>query len=204
MQHKARRIRRTRKMAREEIIDATEAALGEMDFSALTVDIVMQRTGMTRSSFYHYFSSLDELALGFLDRLEQAVRQPVDTWLSGEGTDDYLGDTHTHLTAMFVSMEEHRTGMLALARASNNNVQVYQEWRARVIDYFIFLTAQFIRQQIILGRSNLTDPELTARALILMNNGLANDNMLRANPDDAAAIGRTSANIWNAAIYGRQ
>jgi AcrR family transcriptional regulator len=190
-------------MAREEIIDATEAALAEMDFGALTVDIVMRRTGMTRSSFYHYFSSLDELALGFLDRLEHAIRHPVDKWLAGEGTSDYLGDTHAHLTAMFVSMEEHRTGMLALVQASNNNVRVYQEWRARVIDYFIALTATFIRQQVMLGRSNLADPDRTARALILMNNELANDNMLRADPDDPEAIGRTSANIWNAAIYGR-
>ena len=201
LQNKAHRIRRTRAMAREEIIDATEAALSEMDFGALTVDTVMRRTGMTRSSFYHYFSGLDELALGFLDRLEQAIRQPVDKWLSGEGSADYLGDTHTHLTAMFVAMEEHRTGMLALTKASNNSNQVYEEWRARVIDYFITLTARFIRQQVMLGRSQLTDPDRTARALILMNNELANDNMLRAEPDDAAAIGRTSAEIWNAAIY---
>jgi len=35
----------------------------------------------------------------------------------------------------------------------------------------------------------------------LMNNELANDNMLRAEPDGATAIGRTSAEIWNATIY---
>jgi TetR/AcrR family transcriptional regulator, ethionamide resistance regulator len=203
MTQKAQRTRRTRAMAREEIIDATEAALADVDFGALTVDVVMQRTGMTRSSFYHYFSSLDELALGFVDRLEQAIRQPVDAWLSGEGSADYLSDTHKHLTAMFISMEEHRIGSLALAQASNNNAQVYEEWRARLIDYFITLTARFIRQQVMLGRSNVTDPDRTARALILMNNSLANDNMLRTDPDDAAAIGKTSADIWNATIYGK-
>ena len=202
LRSKGPRTRRSRAMAREEIIDATEAALSEVDFGALTVDIVMRRTGMTRSSFYHYFSSLDELALGFVDRLEQAIRQPVDGWLSGEGGEDYRGDTHKHLTAMFVSMEEHRTGMLALAQASNNNAHVYEEWRERLIDYFITLTARFIRQQIMLGRSTISEPERTARALILMNNALANDNMLRADPDDATAIGRTSATIWNATIYG--
>jgi len=203
MSEKPQRRRRTRESARDEIIDATEAALAHVDFSALTVDIVMRRTGMTRSSFYHYFTSIDELALGFLDRLEQAIRAPVDAWLSGEGSADYLADTHRHLTAMFVSMEAHRTGMLALAQASNNNAQVYEEWRERVIDYFIVLTARFIRQQIMLGRSTVTDPDRTARALILMNNALANDNMLRAEQDDASAIGKTSADIWNAAIYGQ-
>jgi len=189
-------------MAREEIIDATQAALMEMDFSALTVDAVMRRTGMTRSSFYHYFKSVDELALGFLGRLEDAIRETVDDWLNGQGTDDYLQDTHDHLTTMFVAMEEHRTGMLALARASNSSEQVHDEWRSRVIDYFIDLTARFIRQQIMLGRSKVENPDLTARSLILMNNALANDNLMRETPDDPTAIGRVSAQIWNATIYG--
>ncbi|MGD1933110.1 MAG: TetR/AcrR family transcriptional regulator [Candidatus Phaeomarinobacter sp.] len=202
MSKSAQRIRRTPEMAREEIIDATEAALAEMDFSELTVDAVMRRTGMTRSSFYHYFKSVDELALGFLGRFEDAIRQTVDDWLNGQGTDDYLQDTHDHLTTMFVAMEAHRTGMLALARASNSSEQVHDEWRSRVIDYFIDLTARFIRQQVMLGRSKVQSPELTARSLILMNNALANDNLTRQPPDDPAAIGKTSADIWNAAIYG--
>ena len=202
MSPRAQRIRRTPEMAREEIIDATEAALTEMDFSELTVDAVMRRTGMTRSSFYHYFKSVDELALGFLGRLEDAIRQTVDDWLNGQGTDDYLQDTHDHLTAMFVAMEAHRTGMLALARASNSSAQVHDEWRTRVIDYFIELTARFIRQQVMLERSNVQNPNRIARALILMNNALANDNLTRQPPDDPTAIAKASADIWNASIYG--
>lgn len=203
MSERAQRIRRTPEMAREEIIDATQAALAEMDFNALTVDAVMQRTGMTRSSFYHYFKSVDELALGFLGRLEGAIRETVDDWLNGDGSDDYLADTHAHLTTMFVAMDKHRTGMMALARASNSSEQVHDEWRSRVIDYFIDLTARFIRQQIMLGRSKVENPDLTARSLILMNNALANDNLMRDVPDDPAAIGKVSAEIWNAAIYGK-
>eukprot|EP00439_Symbiodinium_sp_Y106_P088406 s1_g942.t1 len=190
-------------MAREEIIDATVAALSDTEFGGLTVDVIMRRTDMTRSSFYHYFKSVDELALEFLDRFEEAIRQPVDAWLEGNGSDDYLNDTHRHLTDMFIAMDAHRTAMEAMERASNNNAQVYSEWRERVIEYFIEKTARFIRQQIMLGRSTVSDPDRTARALILMNNALANDNMLRAQPDDASAIGKTSADIWNAAIYGQ-
>lgn len=202
MSERAQRIRRTPEMAREEIIDATQAALAEMDFNALTVDAVMQRTGMTRSSFYHYFKSVDELALGFLGRLEGAIRETVDDWLNGGGSEDYLADTHTHLTTMFVAMDNNRTGMMALARATNSSDQVHDEWRSRVIDYFIDLTARFIRQQIMLGRSKVENPDLTARSLILMNNALANDNLMRDVPDEPAAIGKVSAEIWNATIYG--
>ncbi|NBG94144.1 TetR/AcrR family transcriptional regulator [Pyruvatibacter mobilis] len=196
------RIRRSPQMARDEIIDATEAALAEMPFSALTVDAVMKRTGMTRSSFYHYFKSVDDLALGFLDRLEKAIREPVDDWLHGRGTDDYLGDTHRHLTDMFVAMDVHRPAMIALGQASSISESVYDAWRERILDYFVDLTARFILQQMMLGRSKVTDPQRVARALILMNNALSSDNLLRAEPDDPNEMGRTCANIWNATIYG--
>ncbi len=201
MARKPQRRRRTPDMAREEIINATITALADVDFGSLTVDVIMRHTDMTRSSFYHYFKSVDELALGFLNLFEDEIRATVDDWLSGGGTDNYLQDTHAHLTDMFVTMEAHRTAMLALEGASNNNSQAYSAWRERVVDYFIAKTARFIRQQIMLGRSTVSDPDRTARALILMNNALANDNMLSAEPDDAAAIGKTSADIWNAAIY---
>lgn len=202
METRPKRIRRTREAARDEIIDATEAALRELPFGDLTVDVVMQRTGMTRSSFYHYFESLDEVALGFLGRVEAAIHQSVDAWLSGDGSEDYLAETHAALTAMFTAMEEHRDGLLALVQASNTNSDVYNAWRDRAIDQFIELTARFIRRQIMLGRSTVTDPDRTARALILMNNALSSDNMMRAEPDSAADIARTSASIWNATIYG--
>ena len=203
MSGKPQRRRRTPEMAREEIIDATVAALEDADFGSLTVDVIMRRTEMTRSSFYHYFKSVDELALGFIGRFEDAIRAPVDDWLDGRSSDDHLADTQTHLTDMFVAMEAHHTAMRALEQASNNSAQVYSEWRERIIDYFIEKTARFIRQQIMLGRSKVIDPDRTARALILMNNALANDNMLRTEPDDASAIGKTSADIWNATIYGQ-
>ena len=90
-----------------------------------------------------------------------------------------------------------------MAQASSNNSEVYDEWRDRLIDYFINLTADFIRLQINMNRSVIKDPERVARALILMNNGLSNDNTLRPEPDDPREIGKISADIWNAAIYGK-
>ena len=36
-----------------------------------------------------------------------------------------------------------------------------------------------------------------------MNNALANDNLMRDEPDDPTEIGKVSADIWNAAIYGK-
>lgn len=198
------RTRRSREEARAEILRAAHAALQDTDFNALTVDEVMSRTGMTRSSFYHYFSGLDDLALGLLEQFEHDVRAAVDPWLLGhEGDADPIQATVTHLTAMFEALELHRTPAHAVAQATGGHPKVYREWQTRVLDHFIAITARFIRRQVELGRSRVADPDPLARALILMNHAVANDNLARPDPVDAAATARVLADVWNAAIYGR-
>jgi AcrR family transcriptional regulator len=200
---KAQRIRRSPEEARAEILAAAQAALAETGLATLTVDQVMRRTGMTRSSFYHYFKDLDELGVGLLEQFAQEIRDSVDPWLRGELDEEPISATVHHLTAMFEVMHAHRAGVRAVAQAAGGFPAVYQRWQTRVIDYFIDLTADFIRREFARGRSRVDEPERMARALILMNNAVANDNMLRDQPDAPAAVARVLAGIWNASIYGR-
>jgi len=201
---RAQRVRRSRDEARAEILRAAQGALGEMDFPALTVDEVMRRTGMTRSSFYHYFTGLDDLAVGLVAQFEHELRTAVDPWLRGEVDEsDPLAATVVHLTAMFEVMAAHRTALHAVAQAAGGHPKVYQEWQTRVLDYFIDLTAAFIRRQIALGRSGVADPRRLAQALVLMNHAVANDNMARARRDEPAATAGVLAGVWNASIFGR-
>jgi len=200
---RAQRVRRSRDEAREEILRAAQEAASRTDFNALTVDEVMRRTGMTRSSFYHYFSGLDELAVGLLEQCENDIRASVDPWLKGETRDpDPLAATVTHLTAMFEVMDGHRPALSAVAQAAGGHPRVYEQWQTRVLDYFIALTARFVRRQVALGLSRADDPDRLARALVLMNNAVANDNMVREVHDTPADVARVLAGIWNAAIYG--
>ncbi len=197
-----RRVRRSPEAARAEILAAAQSVLAEHEFGALTVDAVMQRTGMTRSSFYHYFPSVDSLAAALLEQLERDIRGSVDAWLGGDGGEDPRADTLRHLTDMFEAMEKHRIPVRALARAASGDSPVYQRWQSRVVDYFVERTADFIRRQVALGRSRVDDPDRLARALILMNDALASDAMLRPEPDDVVALARVVAGIWNASIFG--
>src|SRR5437763_5892540 len=85
---KPRRIRRLPEDARREILDAAEALLGSQAFRELSVDDLMARTGMTRSSFYHYFRSLDEVAIALMRRGQGEMMEAVAPWLQL----DYEGD----------------------------------------------------------------------------------------------------------------
>ncbi len=202
---KVQRVRRSPEAARGEIIRAAEEALTEVPFSALTVDIVMGRTSMTRSSFYHYFSGLDEIAVGLLDQIERDIRASVDAWLKGETAEqDYRAATAVHFEQMFATIQSHRAAHVAVAQAASGNRAVYQEWQRRVIGYFVDLTAEFIRRQVALGRSRVAEPDRIAQALILMNNAVVNDSLSKEVPDAAAELAETIAVIWNSTIYGQR
>ncbi|MGI9591759.1 MAG: TetR/AcrR family transcriptional regulator C-terminal domain-containing protein, partial [Myxococcota bacterium] len=131
------------------------------------------------------------------------IRESVDDWLKNGGDEDPVAATAAHLGAMFEVMHHHRTAVHAVAQAAGGYPTVYREWQSRVVDYFIDLTADFIRRQVARGRSRVDDPDRLARMLILMNNAVVNDNMMRDYPDDPVATARVIAGIWNAAIYGR-
>src|SRR5438067_633184 len=88
MATQAKRIRRLPEEARREILDAAEALLAERPFRELSVDDIMVRTGMTRSSFYHYFRSLDEVAIALMRRVQGEMMEVAQPWLRP----DYEGD----------------------------------------------------------------------------------------------------------------
>lgn len=202
---KPQRIRRSPEAARAEILAAARGALEEVPFSALTVDIVMSRTGMTRSLFYHYFDGLQQVAVALLAGVEQGIRDAVDAWLTGElGEPDHRAATENHLTDMFRRMDAHRAVMRAASDAATGNPEVYEDWQRRVVGSYVELTAEFIRREVAAGRSRVSDPDQVGYALIMMNNGVASDNARREDPQRPETIGRTLAGIWNATIYGPQ
>lgn len=197
----SRQFRRKREDALAEILDAAEKCLSEMDFNDLTVDLLMKRTGMRRSSFYHYFSSLDEVALVFLERFEIAMQEAVEPWLRGDHDGDPSAATLEILSAMFEVMHENQVTVVAVGEAAGGSPRIYVEWRTRVLGYFSERTAAFIRRQLMRGTSSVENPDRVAEALVLMNYAVFNANIHRPEPDEAAEVAKLSASIWNASIF---
>jgi AcrR family transcriptional regulator len=195
-------FRRKREAARAEIVSAAESALHEVDFCELTVDLVMQKTGMRRSSFYHYFSGLDDLALALLDEFEDVIRSSIEPLLRGDHDGDPRGAMLEGLASMFEVMHENRVAVVAVGESAGKSPRVYLEWRSRVLDYFIERAAKLIRRHVMRGNSNVEDPERLAEALVLMNYAVFNANIHREPMDEPREVARLAASIWNASIFG--
>src|SRR3954453_23983797 len=81
MTTQAKRIRRAPRDAGREILDAAESILAERSFRDLSVDELMARTGMRRSSFYHYFRRLGEVAIALMRGFQGEMRGAAAPWL---------------------------------------------------------------------------------------------------------------------------
>ena len=197
-----KRVRRSPEAARAEILEAAEALLREHDWSRVSVEKLMEQTGMTRSSFYHYFKSVDEVAVALFARVEDEIRNAVDEWLDAETSGvDPVSTAVEALTGMFRVWSEHLELMRAMEQAAGRSGSAYEQWRERVVEAYIAQTTAFIERQVEAGRSDVGDPSTLARALILMNVSVATDQVLRQERFPADRLGETVARVWTAAIF---
>ena len=197
----AKRVRRTPENARAEILAAAEAALRDSDFHSLTVETLMERTGMTRSLFYHYFKSLEEIVIALFESVEAEVKGAFDAWLEGEDTADPRANTVEHLTRMYEVWREHANLMRAMEQAAGRSKEAYARWQHQIVESYIDKTEAFIRRQITLGRSRVADPRGVAHVLILMNLAVATDQINRPVPEAPARLGALVGHVWNATVY---
>jgi AcrR family transcriptional regulator len=65
------------------ILDSTETLLAKQPWHQLSIAEITELAGISRSTFYFYFSSREALLGALLERvLEQAGREPDDGWLN--------------------------------------------------------------------------------------------------------------------------
>ena len=198
----AKRVRRSPEAARAEILEAAEGLLRDHDWSRVSVEAVMERTGMTRSSFYHYFKSVDDVAIALFARVEDEIRNAVDAWLDGETlADDPLAAATEALTRMYGVWSQHTVLMRAMDQASGRSGEAYERWQERVVDGYVAQTRRFIEREVAAGRSDVEDAKTLARTLILMNLAVASDHALRREDFPATALGATVGRVWYGAIY---
>ncbi len=198
----AKRVRRSPEAARAEILGAAEGLLREHDWSRVTVDLLMEQTGMTRSSFYHYFKSVDEVAVALFARIEDEIRSAVDAWLESDTPDeDPEASAIAALTEMFEVWTQHLALMRAMEHAAGRSGEAYDRWRERVVEGYIEQATRFSERQVAAGRSRVPDPPTLARALILMNVSVATDQALRRDRFSAVRLGDAVGRVWSAAIF---
>jgi AcrR family transcriptional regulator len=195
----ARRRRRTRAQARAEILDAARELLAERPSREVTVVAIMERTTLSRKSFYVYFRDRVDLFASLVEPLRADADETLARWR--EAT-DIVTAGHIALRSAAMLWVRHGTILRALANASDSDEEAARVW-SEVVGSVAEVSAQKIAEATAAGESHGLDPERTARALVTMNVHVFLDQLVgNPNPDIDETVA-TLARIWERTFYLR-
>ena len=194
------RRRRSPEESEREILAAAEEFLRDRPLRELTIDEVMDRTGLSRPSFYVYFRDRHDLVARLAREISGELFAMAERWLKGTG--DPLDDARAALDGVVVVYAQHGVVMRALADAASEDEEMEALYRS-LIDGFIQATAKHIREEMRAGRAEADDPDRTAAALVWMNERYLTETLAREPVDDPAKVAEALLGIWTRTIYGR-
>jgi AcrR family transcriptional regulator len=194
----SRRPRHAPEESEREILIAAEAALRERPFREVTVDEVMNRTGLKRPSFYVHFRDRHDMALRVVQNIGAELMAMTERWLKGE---DPSSDARAALEGITAVYLEHGPVLRAIADAATQDEGVESAYRG-LVQAFIDATAGHIEEEQAAGR---IDPELdgdaTAEALIWLNERYLSEKLGRRPQSDPQQVIDTLYEIWMRTLY---
>ena len=190
------RRRRSREEAEREILDAAAALLRERPLHEVSVSAIMERTTLSRKSFYVYFRDRYEL----LTRLFRPLRRELDeanALFLARPTGDLATDTRASLAAV-ARFFAGKDGALvrALHEASAYDDEAARVWREFNEPVIAALT-EHNRREVAAGRLvGGIDVEATVRVLVGMNLYCFFDQVVGDPSVDVEAITDTLLAVW--------
>jgi AcrR family transcriptional regulator len=153
--------RRRRGEAKQQILDTARGRLQTTPFRDLSIDDLMEGTGLSRTAFYRYFPDREAVLIELLEEVWGALAQARDLVAPTTGTAaspdaigvvaDLLGDS--------------RAVLKAVADAAAGDEGVEEVYRAFMHDYWIDDIATRITQAQAVGLGTGLDAQLAGEAL---------------------------------------
>lgn len=199
---RGRRSRRPTGDDRERaILETAERLLEDRSLREISIDDLARGAGISRPTFYFYFSSKEAVVLALLDRVAEEARVLRADALDAGG-DDARAIWRQALTSIYDTFRAHRALTLAAAQLLFDSEEARKLW-ARVMDGFVEDTTAAIELE--RGRG-AAPPGLPARDLAVALNWM-NERVFHASFTDQEPMMATDdilevlLSIWSRAIY---
>lgn len=192
------RRRRSPDEAEREILLAAEAFLAQHPFRDLTVELVMQRTGLPRPSFYVYFRDRHHLLARLVENSGADLFAAGTAWQDSSETGPAA--VRAAIDGFVRAFAENGRLLRALSDAAacdSGAERLHADLTARAIDFTADLIARDQRDGVALA----CEPHATAQALVLMNERYLLARFGTSPASDTAAAVDTLATIWLRALY---
>jgi AcrR family transcriptional regulator len=184
------------------ILATAERLLAEKPLNAISVDDLARGAGISRPTFYFYFSSKDAVLLTLLDRVVAEADAAMGA-VFGEPPRTPREGWHRAIAAYYETFRAHRALTLAWAEARTTSPEIRELW-ASVFEAWVQQCAGAIEAERARGAA---PPGLAARDLAVALNSM-NERVLYATfSGDGPAVPEADVvevllGIWLGAIYG--
>jgi TetR/AcrR family transcriptional regulator, ethionamide resistance regulator len=189
------RHRDQREATRREILAAAERFLRERPYRELSVEVVMEGTGLTRTAFYRHFDDVTALVLRLMSDIGEELLAVSERWAQRAGGADYPAPAREGLAGIVDFFARHGPLARAIAEAAATDDQIERAYRA-LLERFIAATKETIDRLVAAGRLEVGDSGALARALNLMNEAYLLEEFGRPPIGDAEVALATLETIW--------
>jgi TetR/AcrR family transcriptional regulator, ethionamide resistance regulator len=188
------RRREQREQTRRRILAAADAFLRERPYRELSVEVVMTRTGLTRTAFYRHFDDVPDIVLRLLEDVGGELYAVAHRWSESAGH-DYPNAAHAGLAGIVDFFVRHGRLVRAVADAAATDEQIEQGYAA-FVNAFTEMIAVTLDRLVASDRLDVPDSRAMARALNLMNEAYLLDAFGREPIGDRDVALATLETIW--------
>ena len=195
--------RRAAAERRHAIVESTAELLCDRGAGGLNVHAIMERAGISRTTFYRQFSDPYEVVEQLITRLVAHMTQQSGAWLRDQSAVGSPDQIRPNLIRSASAIQPSAQLVLALHDATGIDERLGRMWREQLVQPRIDAVATAIRRDQAAGAIDAAlDADATALALSLMNEQLPLEMVCRdgASPEEYA---RVAGPIWEAALFGR-
>lgn len=185
------------------ILETAERLLTDTPLAEISVADLAAGAGISRSSFYFYFGSKDEVVLALVDAAAAGL-QTVVAAMTESVAEDPRARLGEGIEATARLWREHGPALRGIAAAAETDDAVREVWSG-IISRFVDLNAAMIRAERERGAAPADglSPEQLATVLVRLNEHLfhlASAGAVPALGEDTSAV---LTEVWLRAIYGR-
>jgi TetR/AcrR family transcriptional regulator, ethionamide resistance regulator len=188
------RRREQREETRRRITAAADALLREHPYRELSVEVVMTRTGLSRTAFYRHFDDIPDIVLRLLEDVGGELYAIARRWSESAGH-DYPNAAHEGLAGIVDFFVRHGRLVRAVADAAATDEQIERGYTA-FMNAFTEMIAATLERLVASDRLELPDTRAMAAALNLMNEAFLLDQFGREPIGDRDVALATLETIW--------
>lgn len=193
------------RVVEQAILDAAERELQDAALHDVSVETIIKRAGVSRATFYFYFTSKYAVLAALFRRVLDDVHEVFTTTWASRAEDAPEQGLDAALGASFALFRRHAPMLRSVADAWQVQAEVGESFRAMISRLIEAAGAQIDRER----AAGIAPPGLDSRALaaamIWMNERCFYVASLSAEPafgSDEEMVTALVA-VWTAAVYGR-